>query len=143
MADVEAKKVKRTRKPKPILEEPTVKIPDEIPLLPIRDAVYFPHMIFPLFAGREKSVRALDEAMAQAEKLQLPVLVQYGKKDQVIPKEPMLKVLGTMPSTTRKAFYDQGYHMLLRDLYREKPLIDIATWITDHNNPLPYGTRSW
>jgi ATP-dependent Lon protease len=38
-------------------------LPKEIPLLPIRDAVYFPHMVFPLFVGREKSVRALDEAM--------------------------------------------------------------------------------
>ncbi len=40
-------------------------LPEEIPLLPIRDAVYFPHMVFPLFVGREKSVRALDEAMAR------------------------------------------------------------------------------
>lgn len=82
----------------------------------------------------------MDEALAQADKLQVPVLVQYGKKDQVIPREPMLVMLGKMPATTRSAFYEQGYHMLLRDLYREKPLIDIATWIADHNRPLPYGT---
>src|SRR5579871_5110555 len=36
-----------------------------LPLLPIRDQVYFPHMIFPLLVGREKSVRALEEAAAQ------------------------------------------------------------------------------
>jgi ATP-dependent Lon protease len=35
-----------------------------LPLLPIRDQVYFPHMIFPLLVGREKSVRALEEAIA-------------------------------------------------------------------------------
>lgn len=40
------------------------RFPDELPLLPIRDNVHFPNMIFPLFVGREKSVRALDEAMA-------------------------------------------------------------------------------
>src|SRR5438552_2879623 len=34
-----------------------------LPLLPIRDQVYFPHMIFPLLVGREKSVRALDESI--------------------------------------------------------------------------------
>src|SRR5690242_1232033 len=39
--------------------------PDTLPLLPIRDQVYFPHMIFPLLVGREKSVRALEEAAAQ------------------------------------------------------------------------------
>ncbi|HZT40844.1 MAG TPA: endopeptidase La [Chthonomonadaceae bacterium] len=38
--------------------------PTILPLLPIRDQVYFPHMIFPLLVGREKSVRALEEAAA-------------------------------------------------------------------------------
>src|SRR5437660_3707362 len=37
----------------------------KLPLLPIRDQVYFPHMIFPLLVGREKSVRALEEAAAR------------------------------------------------------------------------------
>ena len=39
-----------------------VQYPLHLPLLPIRDQVYFPHMIFPLLVGREKSVRALEEA---------------------------------------------------------------------------------
>ena len=33
------------------------------PLLPLRDIVVFPHMIVPLFVGRERSVRALEEVM--------------------------------------------------------------------------------
>ena len=33
------------------------------PLLPLRDVVVYPHMVIPLFVGREKSIRALDEAM--------------------------------------------------------------------------------
>ena len=37
---------------------------DELPLMPIRDQVYFPHMMFPLLVGREKSVRGLEEAAA-------------------------------------------------------------------------------
>jgi ATP-dependent Lon protease len=41
----------------------------ELPLLPIRDQVYFPHMIFPLLVGREKSVRALDEAGAGSRRI--------------------------------------------------------------------------
>ena len=34
-----------------------------IPLLPLRDIVVFPHMVVPLFVGRAKSIRALEEAM--------------------------------------------------------------------------------
>jgi ATP-dependent Lon protease len=39
-------------------------IPEILPLLPIREPVYFPHNIFPLFVGRDKSIRALEEARA-------------------------------------------------------------------------------
>ncbi len=35
-----------------------------VPLLPLRDVVVYPHMVIPLFVGRQKSVRALDQAMA-------------------------------------------------------------------------------
>ncbi len=34
---------------------------DTYPVLPLRDIVVFPHMIVPLFVGREKSIRALEE----------------------------------------------------------------------------------
>ena len=40
-------------------------------LLPIRDQVYFPHMIFPLLVGREKSVRALEDAIASQRHIML------------------------------------------------------------------------
>lgn len=85
----------------------------------------------------------MDEALSRAKKLQLPTLVQYGKNDQIIPKEPTFLMLDRMSKTTKKAFYEDGYHMLLRDLQGEKPLADIATWIADRNKPLPYGTGNW
>ncbi|HEY3298890.1 MAG TPA: LON peptidase substrate-binding domain-containing protein, partial [Armatimonadota bacterium] len=81
MPESEVKRPKRTKKAKPKPEETTVKIPDELPLLPIRDAVYFPHMIFPLFAGRDKSVRALDEAMAQDRMILLVAQKEIGTDD--------------------------------------------------------------
>ena len=34
-----------------------------VPLLPLRDIIVFPHMVVPLFVGRQKSIRALEEAM--------------------------------------------------------------------------------
>lgn len=49
----------------PILSDASAprKIPGVLPVLPVRDTVYFPHMLFPLFLGREKSIRALDSAL--------------------------------------------------------------------------------
>jgi acylglycerol lipase len=85
----------------------------------------------------------MDVAQSRAAKLHLPVLVQYGKNDQVIPKKPTLLMLNKLPKATRKAFYEHGYHMLLRDLQGEKPLADIVAWTIDHDNPLPYGTENW
>ena len=37
--------------------------PTEVPVLPLRDVVVYPHMVIPLFVGREKSIQALDAAM--------------------------------------------------------------------------------
>ena len=42
---------------------PPARSNDVYPVLPLRDIVVFPHMIVPLFVGREKSVRALEEVM--------------------------------------------------------------------------------
>jgi ATP-dependent Lon protease len=41
-----------------------LKIPDTLPLLPVRDIILYPAMVLPLAVGREKSIRALEEAMA-------------------------------------------------------------------------------
>lgn len=41
----------------------------EIPVLPLRDVVVYPHMVIPLFVGREKSIRCLEAAMDMIKKL--------------------------------------------------------------------------
>lgn len=48
-----------------ILEDEQVKIPEILPMLPVRDTVIFPYMILPLFVGRESSIKAVDEALAK------------------------------------------------------------------------------
>jgi ATP-dependent Lon protease len=52
-----------------------------LPLLPIRDNIHFPHVIFPLFVGREKSVRALDEAMLGDQRILLMTQKQVTVED--------------------------------------------------------------
>ena len=44
-------------------EQPT--IPDVLPVLPLRDIVIFPFMIVPLYVSRERSIRAVDQALAE------------------------------------------------------------------------------
>jgi ATP-dependent Lon protease len=47
-----------------IQETEELKIPDQLPLLPVRDVVVFPYMILPLFVGREMSVSSVEHALA-------------------------------------------------------------------------------
>ncbi|MCP3972219.1 MAG: endopeptidase La [Rhodobacteraceae bacterium] len=51
------------------------------PVLPLRDIVVFPHMIVPLFVGREKSVRALEEVMADDKQIMLSSQIDPGVDD--------------------------------------------------------------
>ena len=51
------------------------------PVLPLRDIVVFPHMIVPLFVGREKSVRALEEVMQDDKQILLASQIDPGEDD--------------------------------------------------------------
>ncbi len=56
--------------------------PEEtIPVLPLRDIVVFPHMIVPLFVGREKSIRALEEVMREEKRILLVAQKNPGDED--------------------------------------------------------------
>ena len=48
-----------------IPEDEQLKIPEMLPMLPVRDTVIFPYMILPLFVGRESSIKAVDEALSK------------------------------------------------------------------------------
>src|SRR5690242_21786896 len=52
-----------------------------LPILPLRDIVVFPHRIVPLFVGREKSVAALEAAMAADKELFLVAQLDPGEDD--------------------------------------------------------------
>ncbi|MBC2679036.1 endopeptidase La [Pseudomonas baltica] len=65
----------------------------ELPLLPLRDVVVYPHMVIPLFVGREKSIEALEAAMS-GEK-QILLLAQKNPADDD-PGEDALYRVGTV-----------------------------------------------
>jgi acylglycerol lipase len=62
-----------------------------------------------------------------------PILILYGAKDQVIPGKPTEEVVKALGARAEVKKYDDGYHMLLRDLDREKILIDLDDWVDAQN----------
>jgi len=65
----------------------------EVPVLPLRDVVVYPHMVIPLFVGREKSIKALDAAMQDNKQI---LLVAQKSADIDEPTVDDVHEIGTM-----------------------------------------------
>lgn len=68
---------------------------NELTLLPLRDVVVYPHMVIPLFVGREKSILALEEAMSQDK--QILVVAQKSASEDDPTADDLYRV-GTLSS---------------------------------------------
>lgn len=85
----------------------------------------------------------MGEGLAAVADLQVPSLVLFGEKEQVLPEYPVAKALesfGQRP-LCRIAVYPHGYHMLLRDLHADVVERDIVSWLSDSKAPLPSGNE--
>ncbi|EWY40457.1 lysophospholipase [Skermanella stibiiresistens SB22] len=87
----------------------------------------------------EGLVRLMSRGAAAVPSLPSPALVLYGRNEQVLPRPPIVKTLAALPRQTKVAIYENGYHMLMRDLEAATVLDDIAHWIADPAAPLPSG----
>ncbi len=58
--------------------------PLDLPLLPLRDVVVFPHMVIPLFVGRPKSIKALESAMESERRIMLVAQKTAAKDEPVV-----------------------------------------------------------
>src|SRR5690606_13683303 len=74
-------------------ERETVDSGKGTPVLPLRDVVVYPHMVIPLFVGRDKSIAALDRAMATGKKI---LLIAQQKADLDDPAAEDLYDVGTL-----------------------------------------------
>ncbi len=72
---------------------PAASAASSLPVLPLRDVVVFPHMVIPLFVGREKSIRALDAAMAADKRI---LLLAQKQADVDDPAADDLHTVGTL-----------------------------------------------
>ena len=59
-------------------------LPLDLPLLPLRDVVVFPHMVIPLFVGRPKSIKALEAAMETDRRIMLVAQKAAAKDDPLV-----------------------------------------------------------
>jgi alpha-beta hydrolase superfamily lysophospholipase len=86
----------------------------------------------------------MEDAAASTPNLNgFPVLVLYGERDEIIPRDSFCRILkmrsGQGHEAWRVAVYPEGYHMLTRDLQADVVLKDIAAWIGNPAAPLPSG----
>ena len=68
------------------------------PVLPLRDVVVYPHMVIPLYVGREKSINALEAAMEENKKI---LLIAQKNATEDDPKSDDLNSVGTIASILR------------------------------------------
>ena len=83
----------------------------------------------------------MDAAVAAAPRLDKPYIMLHGLGDKIVPGGPVRTVIATMPrrEDSQLAFYNNGYHLLLRDKEGAKVAVDVATWIGNHEAALPSG----
>ncbi|HEX3753766.1 MAG TPA: endopeptidase La [Rhizomicrobium sp.] len=92
--------------------------PASAPVLPLRDIVVFPHMIVPLFVGREKSVRALEEVMNDEKQILLLTQKNAAEDD---PTAEGLHAIGTLATVLQLLkLPDQTVRVLVEGKTRAK-----------------------
>ncbi|WP_067587064.1 endopeptidase La [Endozoicomonas ascidiicola] len=101
----------------------------DLPLLPLRDVVVYPHMVIPLFVGRDKSIQALDIAMA-ADKRILLVAQKSAQTDE--PEVEDLFSVGTvasilqllkLPDGTVKVLVEGESRVSIDSIFEEEGLV--------------------
>ena len=98
------------------LVDPQLQIPDELPVLPLRDIVIYPFMIVPLFVSRDKSIRAVDEALSQNRMI---MLVSQKDVDIEEPEQDDLYRVGTVAVIMRMLKLPDGrIRILIQGLSR-------------------------
>jgi ATP-dependent Lon protease len=121
-------------------------IPEVLPLIPLRDLILFPDLVVPLFVGRERSIRALEEAMREHH---LVALATQKSPDTQEPAPEDLHEIGCvalvmqelkLPDGTAKALVEgqqrfriveyvqtEPYFLVRVELIEEEPTADVET----------------
>ncbi|MCL5962340.1 MAG: LON peptidase substrate-binding domain-containing protein, partial [Chloroflexi bacterium] len=114
---------------KAITDNAEVLVAADIPVLPVRDTVLYPHMVSPLFVGRERSVKAIEEAVAKERTI---AVVAQRKPDTQDPTLDDLYTVGTeavigrvlkMPDGTTSVLVQGQRRIRIHDLTQVDPFL--------------------
>ena len=111
--------------------------PTQLPLLPLRDVVVFPHMVIPLFVGRPKSIKALEAAMEAGKSIVL-VAQKSAAKDDPAPED--LYEIGSIANILQMLKLPDGTVKVLVEgsqRARINEIIDVKTHFAVGIEPLP------
>ncbi len=98
--------------------EPMIQIPPELPALPLRDIVIYPFMIVPLFVSRDKSIKAVEEALKENRMIVLVSQKDVNKED---PEQEDLYEVGTVAIIMRMLKLPDGrIRILIQGLSRTR-----------------------
>lgn len=111
--------------------EPTSSESMTLPVLPLRDVVVYPHMVLPLFVGREKSIKALEIAMVDSKQI---FLVAQRKPTDDDPGPADLYEVGTvssvlqllkLPDGTVKVLIEGEQRCRVEHFLKEEPYLEV------------------
>ena len=76
-------------------------------------------------------VELMDKGYDAADQIKVPALLLYGDKDELVPEKPINMLWERLPENgkTQQIRYENGWHMLMRDLQGDKVITDIAAWV--------------
>src|SRR5918997_5215924 len=98
--------------------EQQLQIPESLPVLPLRDIVIYPFMIVPLFVSRDRSIKAVDEALSQNRMI---LLVSQKDVDKEEPTQEDLYKVGTVAVIMRMLKLPDGrIRILIQGLSRAR-----------------------
>lgn len=112
-----------------------------LPLLPLRDVVVFPHMVVPLFVGRQRSIKALESAMKSEKKI---FLASQKSAQQTTPEEEDIFEIGTvghiiqmlkLPDNTIKVFVEGRQRAQIRQFVETEEFFNVEVAVIPDEIP--------
>ncbi len=123
--------------------ESIMQIPSDLPVLPLRDIVIYPFMIVPLFVSRDKSIRAVDEALSGNRMI---LLVSQKDLDKEDPEQEDLYKVGTVAVIMRMLKLPDGrIRILTQGLSRARvrKIDSSGEFVKANLEPIPEPTTSF